>query len=366
MTVLSISSVSNRVSALMWFRKLASEGFGVYFGTSPSLRITPQRKAKGARNLAVLSTLTTMTYAKKTVPKTKRTPYVFIIGTSVRGFFDNRHQFAAESADDMQSWIQAIRGAIAEARVSRRKPSRKRHLEGKSPDLSTSSQESEGTSTACLVNATKDRARGPQGRRLPNRKSMMPASRSVEEADIRQRSGPREGGFRQPEEQFGVRPPPAKEEIAPQKPHKKVGNLMGQHAALTKELEMRLKAGRTPVHRRPPSESEEDEVQGTGKLDQLASKVSSTSESLAALEERVGALTRRVDAGRERSEKQVGDILLQVTVTQQEAERINAECKRALVDANKAKAEYQLLVKECKEMLAKLNSDSDSQQNCVV
>ncbi|GIY04502.1 PH domain-containing protein [Caerostris darwini] len=233
----------------------------------------------------------------------------------------------------------------------------------------------------------------------------MPASRSVEEADIRQRSislsdaqrpnaaendsspsskSPTDGKWlsmsmeevdREKEGSDNQRSssafdlPQQKEEIAPQKPHKKVGNLMGQHAALTKELEMRLKVGRTPVHRRPPSESEEEEVQGTGgggKLDQLASKVSSTSESLAALEERVGALTRRVDAGRERSEKQVGDILLQVTVTQQEAERINAECKRALVDANKAKAEYQLLVKECKEMLAKLNSDSDSQQNCVV
>ncbi|GIY04503.1 PH domain-containing protein [Caerostris darwini] len=31
-------------------------------------------QSKGARNLAELSTLTTMTYARKTVPKTKRTP----------------------------------------------------------------------------------------------------------------------------------------------------------------------------------------------------------------------------------------------------------------------------------------------------
>ncbi|PRD35107.1 UNVERIFIED_CONTAM: hypothetical protein NCL1_12602 [Trichonephila clavipes] len=52
----------------------------------------------------------------------------------------NRHQFAAESADELQAWIRAIQGAIEEARVSRRKPGRKRHLEGKSPDLSTSSQ----------------------------------------------------------------------------------------------------------------------------------------------------------------------------------------------------------------------------------
>ncbi|GFY66708.1 uncharacterized protein TNIN_79591, partial [Trichonephila inaurata madagascariensis] len=50
--------------------------------------------------------------------------------------------------------------------------------------------------------------------------------------------------------------PQQKEEILPQKPHKRVGNLLGQHAALTKELEMRLKSGRTPGHVRAPSRKE--------------------------------------------------------------------------------------------------------------
>ncbi|XP_035224079.1 src kinase-associated phosphoprotein 2-like [Stegodyphus dumicola] len=74
--------------------------------------------------------------------KDKKNPHVFIIGTSVRGFFDNRHQFSAGSADEMQSWIRSIQAAITEARQSRRKAGRKqqRHLEGKSPDLSSSSQ----------------------------------------------------------------------------------------------------------------------------------------------------------------------------------------------------------------------------------
>ncbi|GBM22245.1 hypothetical protein AVEN_273431-1 [Araneus ventricosus] len=331
-------------------------------------------------------------------PKDKKNPYVFIIGTSVRGFFDNRHQFAAESADDMQSWIRAIQTAIAEARVSRRKPSRKRHLEGKSPDLSTSSQESEGTSTACLVNATKDRARGPQGRRLPQRKSMMPASRSVEEADIRQRSislsdaqrsnaagdsspsskdgkwlslsmeevdRDKESGSDNQRSSSAFDLPQHKEEITPQKPYKRAGNLLGQHAALTKELEMRLKSGRTPAHVRAPSESEEEEPAEDrmgAKMEQLATKVTSANESLCNLEEKVGLLTKRVEATHEKAASQMGDVMLQVTVTLQEAERINAECKRVLADANKAKSEYQLLARECRETLAKLNS-AETQQN---
>ncbi|GFT33858.1 uncharacterized protein TNCV_4383511 [Trichonephila clavipes] len=159
--------------------------------------------------------------------------------------------------------------------------------------------------------------------------------------------------------------PQQKEEILPQKPHKRVGNLLGQHAALTKELEMRLKSGRTPGHVRAPSEEEEEgESRMDAKMEQLASKVNSTTEALSSLEDKVSVLTRRMEAAREKNEKatsQVGDVLLQVTVTLQEAERINAECKRALADANKAKAEYQLLAKECKETLAKLNNDTESQ-----
>ncbi|GFU30377.1 PH domain-containing protein [Nephila pilipes] len=343
---------------------------------------------------------------EENTPKDKKSPHVFIIGTSVRGFFDNRHQFAAESTEELQAWIRAIQSAIEEARVSRRKPGRKRHLEGKSPDLSTSSQESEGTSTACLVNATKDRARGPQGRRLPQRKSMMPASRSIEDTDIRQRSislsdqhrsnaideedsspssksptdskwlslsmeevdrNKDEGADNQRSSSvFDL--PQQKEEILPQKPHKRVGNLLGQHAALTKELEMRLKSGRAPGHVRAPSESDEDhsgESRMDAKMEHLTSKVNSTTDALSALEDKVSVLMRRMETTREKDENatsQVGNALLQVTVTLQEAERINAECKRALADANRAKTEYQLLAKECKETLAKLNN-TESQQN---
>lgn len=345
--------------------------------------------------------------------KDKKQPYVFIIGTSVRGFFDNRQQFAAESKDEMQSWIRAIQSAIAEARISRRKPGRKqRQQEGKSPDLSTSSQESEGTSTACLVNVAKDRAKGPQGRRLPQRKSMMPTTRSAEENDLRQRSTslstPPTNGIEE-EPSFPKTTSEAKwislsmEEMDREKnaevtsqrssstyditqqasetengdvsKSKRVGprfgvNLLGQHAALTRELEMKLKAGMTPGARRPPSPDEDDEVyqrkkeaKEDKKMEFLRTKVDLTKDTLNALEERVSELTSQVEATTEKSEQaksQVGDVLLQVTVTLKEAERINEECKRALTEANRARSEYQLLVKECKETLAKLHGERDS------
>lgn len=275
-------------------------------------------------------------------------------------------------------------------------------MESSPPD-----QESEGTSTACLVNATKDRARGPQGRRLPQRKSMMPASRSVEEADIRQRSislsdaqrsnaagdgdsspsskSPPDGkwlslsmeevdrdkdsGSDNQRSSSAFDLPQHKEEaVAPQKPYKRGGNLLGQHAALTKELEMRLKSGRTPAHVRAPSESEEEEPAEErmgAKMEQLSTRVTSANESLSNLEEKVGLLARKVEASQEKNEKiksEMGDVMLQVTVTLQEAERVNAECKRVLADANKAKSEYQLLARECRETLAKLNS-AENQQN---
>ncbi|CAL1300655.1 unnamed protein product [Larinioides sclopetarius] len=304
-------------------------------------------------------------------PKDKKNPYVFIIGTSVRGFFDNRHQFAAESADDMQSWIQAIQAAIAEARVSRRKPSRKRHLEGKSPDLSTSSQSrsveeadirqrSISLSDAQRSNAAGDGDSSPSSKSPPDGKWL---SLSMEEVDRDKESG---SDNQRSSSAFDL--PQHKEEIAPQKPHKRVGNLLGQHAALTKELEMRLKSGRAPAHVRAPSESEEEEPAEErmgSKIEQLSTRVTSANESLSNLEEKVGLLTKKVEATHEKNEKaasQMGDVMLQVTVTLQEAERINAECKRVLADANKAKSEYQLLARECRETLAKLNN-AETQQN---
>lgn len=350
--------------------------------------------------------------------KDKKNPHVFIIGTSVRGFFDNRQQFAAETSDDMQSWIQSIQAAISEARISRTKPGRKRHLDGKSPDLSNSSQESGGASTTCLVNIAKDRAKGPQGRRLPQRKSMMPTSRSdeindmrqrsiscsspmsadnVDEADEKESSSPRlqspsetkwlslsmEEMERGSDDAFETqrsssafdipqqKETPHEESTTPFKPvHKRLGNLMGKHAALTKELEMKLKAGRTPGGRRLHSESEDEEPrneeEAAKNLEHLTSKVNSTKNTLNVLEEKVSVLSKKIEATNENSEKastQVGDILLQVTVTLQEAERINEECKRALAEVNKAKAEYQMLSEKCKETLANLNIERESQNH---
>ncbi|KAG8197763.1 hypothetical protein JTE90_006806 [Oedothorax gibbosus] len=303
-------------------------------------------------------------------PSDKKNPHVFVVGTSVKGFFDNRHQFSAETADDLQSWIRTIQNAITDARDSRRKPAgrKQRHLEEKSPDLSHSSQEG-ATSPTCLENVTKDRVRGPQGRRLPQRKSMMPASRKeVIDEEIRQRSisvsSPQRSDTTPPQSPGGVDTSKwlslSMEEVdrereeegelersssvfdLPQKPEPKVapkrGGLMGQHAALTKELEMRLKAGR-----RPPSQSEDTTVEDEPKESE---------------DRRLDALSSRVDETR-----QTNSLRRPRWKPQQEAERINDECKRALADANRAKEVYQMLAKECRDTLDQLSKDPQSQHN---
>ncbi|XP_054720141.1 uncharacterized protein LOC129229792 isoform X1 [Uloborus diversus] len=358
--------------------------------------------------------------------KDKKNPHVFLIGTSVRGFFDNRHQFATESVDELRHWIEAIQGAIAEARLNRRKPARKQHqqqhqrplVEGKSPDLSNSSQEeSEGASTTCLVNATKDRVKGPQGRRLPQRKSMMPTARTTEETtDMRQRS-------------ISLSSPETSEDI-PEEPNERLqtstsenkwlslsmeevdrerdptpgqrsnsafdlpqehatplenggilkmrcglprmgGNLLGQHAALARELEMKLKAGRIPGPKRPLSpegkdgEEEQHIDAETVTLEDLSSRVESTKDTLNQLEERLGHLTNRVETTNEKNEKaksEVGDILLQVTVILKEAERINAESKRTLNEIQKSKLEHQGLAQTCKECKAAIAKSKEEQE----
>ncbi|XP_035205976.1 uncharacterized protein LOC118181009 [Stegodyphus dumicola] len=165
------------------------------------------------------------------------------------------------------------------------------------------------------------------------------------------------------EQENGDLPKPIQRKLGP-----RMGNLMGQHAAITKELEMKLKCGMAPGVRRIPSEDEEDqskeEMETGKKIEYLSAKVDLAKDTLNVLEERVSLLTTRVEATSEKSDKttsQVGDLLLQVTVTLKEAERINAECKRALEEANKARTEYQLLVKECKETLVKLNGEQESE-----
>ncbi|XP_015918069.1 pleckstrin homology domain-containing family O member 1 [Parasteatoda tepidariorum] len=374
-----------------------------------------KEQSKGSEKSCGVLNLDYYDLCEENKTKDKKNPHVFVIGTSVKGLFDNRHQFSAETSDEMQSWIQSIQNAIAEARVNRTKPGRKKQ-DGKSPDLSYSSQETtEAASTTCLVNATKDRARGPQGRRLPQRKSLMPQSRSDEVSDLRQRSislSTPQSSDRIDEEES----PPSQQtsenkwlslsmeemeresddafetqrsssafdihkhkDSSPQlndgesmvKKMVRRGNLMGQHAALTKELEMKLKAGMTPGARRPPSESEDDsqskkDGDSEKNMEQLITKVNTTKEGLRQLEDKVSLLMKTVESASENNDKaksQAGDILLQATVTLQEAERINAECKRALTEVSEAKTEYQLLMKECERTLAKLKSDSESQND---
>ncbi|XP_054720143.1 uncharacterized protein LOC129229792 isoform X2 [Uloborus diversus] len=298
--------------------------------------------------------------------KDKKNPHVFLIGTSVRGFFD---------------------------------------------------EESEGASTTCLVNATKDRVKGPQGRRLPQRKSMMPTARTTEETtDMRQRS-------------ISLSSPETSEDI-PEEPNERLqtstsenkwlslsmeevdrerdptpgqrsnsafdlpqehatplenggilkmrcglprmgGNLLGQHAALARELEMKLKAGRIPGPKRPLSpegkdgEEEQHIDAETVTLEDLSSRVESTKDTLNQLEERLGHLTNRVETTNEKNEKaksEVGDILLQVTVILKEAERINAESKRTLNEIQKSKLEHQGLAQTCKECKAAIAKSKEEQE----
>ncbi|XP_076330424.1 uncharacterized protein LOC143236054 [Tachypleus tridentatus] len=134
----------------------------------------------------------------------KRASNVFIISSSVRGFFDMQHLFSADTLPEMSEWVTLIKEAISEARSKRSRAGRahgkdKRKKEPMRPrsvdsspvfKVSTNRPSSHGAlelpSGERLYTPTKDRDRGPRGRRLPQRKTMM--TRLGEDGDLRIRA----------------------------------------------------------------------------------------------------------------------------------------------------------------------------------
>lgn len=126
----------------------------------------------------------------------RRASNVFAIGTSVRGFFDNRHLFSADTLEECKEWIREINNAIEEARGNRSRAGRLKTNHQKNAEFKDENLPNEGgrnhneidvPASDLLYNVTKERSKGPTGRRLPQRKSMMNTTKTVEK-DVPQRS----------------------------------------------------------------------------------------------------------------------------------------------------------------------------------
>ncbi|XP_013778058.1 src kinase-associated phosphoprotein 2-A-like isoform X1 [Limulus polyphemus] len=123
--------------------------------------------------------------------ESKRASNVFIITSSVLGCFEKQHLFSAESLPEMTEWLKTINEAIADERHDQSKASHKKvkgkqkkeYLRPRSADNSpifqvttirhTSDGSLELPSGERLYTPTKHRDRGPRGRRLPQRKTVI-------------------------------------------------------------------------------------------------------------------------------------------------------------------------------------------------
>ncbi|XP_076354576.1 uncharacterized protein LOC143249117 isoform X2 [Tachypleus tridentatus] len=122
--------------------------------------------------------------------ESKRALNVFIITSSILGYFNKEHLFSAESLTEMTEWLKTINKAIADERLNQSKAShkkmkgeKKKYLRPRSADNSpifqvttvrhTSDGSLELPSGERLYTPTKYRDRGPRGRRLPQRKTVI-------------------------------------------------------------------------------------------------------------------------------------------------------------------------------------------------
>lgn len=115
--------------------------------------------------------------------ESKAVQNAFIITTANRGFFDPCHTFAADTLPEVCDWIANIRSKLNPTvqkrtsfiRKSLSKRRKNRHsLEKQSPDPALDIPGKEP-----LESITKNRAKGPAGRRPPQRKSQMPKPATV-------------------------------------------------------------------------------------------------------------------------------------------------------------------------------------------
>ncbi|XP_065298896.1 pleckstrin homology domain-containing family O member 1-like isoform X2 [Dermacentor albipictus] len=116
----------------------------------------------------------------------------FIITNANRGFFDEYHTFAAGTLSEVCDWIAHIRAQLNQSIVQKRTSFLRKSLAKRKTRKSLESQANVESSPQVpdptldipgkepLESITKNRAKGPAGRRLPQRKSQMPKSLSQE------------------------------------------------------------------------------------------------------------------------------------------------------------------------------------------
>lgn len=120
----------------------------------------------------------------------RKIPNVFVISTASRGFFEASRVFSADTLPEMCDWIAAIRARLS---TVERQPSLKKRPSSKRRSSATSKShgkhgflDGDGAKSKSaplealdlprkerLNSVTKSRARGPSGRRLPQRKSQV-------------------------------------------------------------------------------------------------------------------------------------------------------------------------------------------------
>uniref|UniRef100_A0A131YGS1 PH domain-containing protein n=1 Tax=Rhipicephalus appendiculatus TaxID=34631 RepID=A0A131YGS1_RHIAP len=116
----------------------------------------------------------------------------FVITNTNRGFFDECHTFSAGTLSEVCDWIAHIRTQLNQSIVQKRTSFLRKSLAKRKTRKSLESQANVESSPKVpdptldipgkepLESITKNRAKGPAGRRLPQRKSQMPKSLSQE------------------------------------------------------------------------------------------------------------------------------------------------------------------------------------------
>lgn len=119
----------------------------------------------------------------------------FVITTTNRGLFDEYHTFAAGTLSEVCDWIAHIRAQLNQSIVQKRTSFFRKSLAKRKSRKSLEPQVKPEPSPVPadptldipgkepLESITKNRAKGPAGRRLPQRKSHMPKSLSQEAAN---------------------------------------------------------------------------------------------------------------------------------------------------------------------------------------
>uniref|UniRef100_G3MKZ3 PH domain-containing protein n=1 Tax=Amblyomma maculatum TaxID=34609 RepID=G3MKZ3_AMBMU len=121
----------------------------------------------------------------------------FVITNTNRGFFDEYHTFSAGTLSEVCDWIAHIRTQLNQSIVQKRTSFLRKSLAKRKTRKSLENLQAKTESSYIpdptldipakepLESITKNRARGPSGRRLPQRKSQMPKSLSHEATNQR-------------------------------------------------------------------------------------------------------------------------------------------------------------------------------------